>query len=184
MAEPMPDAPSTQETAVSRTLQEVIKEAKRIEERTRLTSKGHFKAAAVWANVHFFIGIPTVVLAAIASALVHSQIGDTKIDVAIMSVAVAALTAIQTFLNPSEREQKHLVAGNNYASLENRVRIFWTIQCWQEADSDAALTARVLHFSEEDDRLKNSCPQIPGWAYLLAKRAVAKGETTYEVDKA
>ena len=59
-------------------------------------------------------------LAAIASALAHSQVSDTKIDVAIISVAVAALTALQTFLNPSEREQKHLVAGNNYASLENR----------------------------------------------------------------
>jgi hypothetical protein len=179
----MPDASTTEESIVSRTLQEVIKEAKRIEERSRLTSKSHFKAAAVWANLHLLVGIPAVVLAAIASALAHSQVSDTKIDVAIISVAVAALTALQTFLNPSEREQKHLVAGNNYASLENRTRIFWTIQCWQEPNSDSALTARVLHLSEEDDKLKSSSPPIPGWAYFLAKRAVAKGETTYDVDK-
>jgi hypothetical protein len=175
---------TTEETIVSRTLQEVIREAKRIEERSRLTSKSHFKAAAVWANLHLLLGIPAVVLAAIASALVHSQVSDTKTEVGIISVAVAALTALQTFLNPSEREQKHLVAGNNYASLENRTRIFWTIQCWQEADSDSALTARVLHLSEEDDKLKSSSPAIPGWAYFFARRAIAKGETTYEVDKA
>ncbi len=174
---------TTNEIPVSRTTQEVIKEAKRIEEAAKFSSKCHFKAASVWANFQLVIGIPTAALAAIASALVLSGFDSSHFAAGLISVVVAALVAVQTFLNPSERARNHLEAGNNYGSLENRVRIFWTIECWQDASSDSAVSARVIMFADERDKLNRTCPQIPGWAYPLAKRGISRGESSYEVDK-
>ena len=57
-----------QETVVSTTQKAVIKEAKRIEESALCTAKGHFAAAQFWANFHLWVGIPTAILATIASA--------------------------------------------------------------------------------------------------------------------
>lgn len=57
---------ATAETPVSKTKEEIIKESKRIEEGLLYSSKGHFAAAHFWNNFHLWIGIPMVLLSAIA----------------------------------------------------------------------------------------------------------------------
>ena len=173
---------TTGEVPASKTKQEIIKEAKRIEESALYSSKGHFVAAYVWSNVHLGVGLLMVIGTASAAALAMSPFDQRHITAAAVYVIVAVLSAILTFLNGNERAGCHLNAGNHYDSLTSRVRVFWTIECW-EGDSEAELATKLQALASERDRLNLSTPQIPYWAYRIAKRQIAAGEASYQADK-
>src|SRR5262245_4505588 len=100
-------------------------EAMRIEEDSLHSSKSHFEAANLWVKLHLSLGIPAAILAAIAGV---SALKECPVVAGILSFAVAALSALSTFLNPSERANAHLNAGNQYMSVRNRARIFREIE--------------------------------------------------------
>ena len=173
---------TTAEESVSKTKEEIIKEAKRIEEVLLYSSKGHFASAHFWGNFHLWIGVPAVLASSIAGAAALAKFDPQHTVAGVLSIAVAALSAIMTFLNPNEKVSMHLKSGNDYDSLMNQVRIFWSIDCW-ESESEKVLTEKLKYFSEQKDRLNHSCPQIPKWAYKLAKKGIEDGEGDYAVDK-
>lgn len=178
----MNDQKITAEKAISKTKEEIIKEAKRIEESTLYSSKGHFVAAQFWTYFHFFVGIPMVLCAAGAGASALSKFDKSGVLIGILSIVATAIAALITFLNPNEKANVHLNSGNNYDSLQNRIRIFWSIDCWRE-ESEQVLTEKLKYFSEQKDKLNQSSPQIPWWAYKIAKRGIQAGEADYKVDK-
>lgn len=177
----MPNQRTAREVVSSKTTEEVINEAKRIEESALHSAKGHFEAAAFWNKFHlYYVGIPTVILAAVIAALSHGN--DYHIPVGIISLIVAGLTALQTFLDPNRRATSHFDAGNSYDAVQNAVRIFRTIECWQD-NSPRALTEKLKEFMAEKDRLNRHCPPIPTWAYRRAKKGIDAGEGSYRVDE-
>lgn len=177
MSEPI----TTQEKEVSLTKEAVLEEAKRIEENCLHSAKGHFVVAHFWNNFHLWLGIPSVVLAALAGAAAFAKFDTDNIIAGILSIIVVVLTSITTFLNPKERSSVHLTSGNNYDSLLTRARIFWTIECSRE-NSEEILTSRLKDLSDHRDRLNRESPQIPRWAYLKAKQGIEAGEANYKVD--
>lgn len=182
MGEIMNTQKTTSEKQIAKAKEEIIKEAKRIEESALYTSKGHFAAAYFWSNFHLWIGIPIVVLASISGASIIAKIDSYGLVVGVLSIFIAALSSVMTFLNPNQKSSAHLNAGNNYDSLQNNVRIFWSIDCWRE-ESDSLLTERLKYYSEQKDKLNQSNPQVPGWAYKKGKAGIKSGEADYEIDK-
>ncbi len=170
---------TTAEQPVSKAKLEIMKESKRIEEASLYSAKGHFAAAHSWANFHLIIGIPVVVLAAVTGS---SFICNNNILAGVLSLIIAVLSAIMTVLNPNEMSSSHLNAGNGYDALQNEVRIFRAVDCWREV-SDQILTERLKNFSDQKGKLNQGSPQIPWWAYQIAKRGIETGEGSYEVDK-
>ncbi|MES3005395.1 MAG: SLATT domain-containing protein [Patescibacteria group bacterium] len=167
------------EITASKTKEQVIAEAQRIEESSMYSSKGHFAAARIWTNFHMCIGLPMVILSVIAGA---SLLKEHVLISGVLSIIVAVLSGIMTFLNPNERASKHFSAGNHYDSLQVKARIFRTIDCWREP-SDQVLTDRLATYLDHREKLKQGSPQIPYWAYQMAKRGIEAGEAIYEVDK-
>lgn len=182
MAKIMSKKVSTAEKPVSKTKEEIMKEAKRIEEAVLYSSKGHFEAAKFWGNFHLIIGVPVVILSAIAGASALSQFDNSKTIAGLLSILVAALTSLMTFLNPNEKASGHQEAGNNYDALQNKVRMFWSIDCWKEKSEDV-LTEKLIQFSENKNKLNLNSPLIPWFAYQAAKRGIERGEAEYKVDK-
>lgn len=86
-----------------------------------------------------------------------------------------------TFLNPNEKAAKHKAAGNAYDALMNRVRIFWSIDCWRD-QSDGLLTKELKDLSEQKNKLNQSAPEDFPFAYRIAKKGIEAGEGKYEVD--
>lgn len=169
---------ATAETKVSLTSIAIIEEAKRIEENCLYSAKGHYVAAHFWSKFHLWIGVPSVILAAIAGTTAfvkHSTIAG------IISICVTILTAISTFLDPKQRNSSHFAAANNYDTLQSSVRRFWSIECRSGASEDL-LTHKLDDFSVERDRLNRESPQIPRWAFIIAKKNIANGEADYSVD--
>lgn len=173
---------TTAEKSISKTKEEVIKEAKRIEEALLYSSKGHFAAGYLWTRSHLFLGIPIVILSALAGASALSQFDPNHVWAGVISLIVVVLSSIMTFLNPNEKSEIHRKAGNNYDALMNKIRIFWSIDCWRE-DSEKVLTEKLRLFSEHKSKLNDECPQVPWWAYRIAKKGIEGGEGDYAVDK-
>jgi hypothetical protein len=172
---------TTNEENVSLTKEAIIKEAKRLEENILYTSKGHFVASHFWSHFHLWIGVPTVILAAIAGTISFAQFENHNIITGILAIIVVILTSITTFLNPKERADTHFLSGNKYDSLLSRIRIFWTIECRNE-NSENILTDNLKVLAHERDRLNRECPQVPKLAYLKAKKGIEEGEATFQVD--
>jgi hypothetical protein len=173
--------PTTAERPVSKTRNEIIREAQRMEENLLYSSKGHFAAAHSWNTFHLRVGIPLVILSAILGASAFSDFDKTHIVAGIASLLVVALSSVMTFLNPNQRATTHLNAGNNYDALMNSVRIFWSIDCWRD-ESEQVLTERLKYFSEQKAKLNQSAPQIPRRAYKTAQKGIASGEGIYQID--
>lgn len=169
---------TTAETRISLTSLAIIEEAKRIEENSLYSAKGHYVAAHFWSNFHLWIGIPSVILAAIAGTTAF--VNHTTIA-GVIAICVTILTAISTFLDPKQRNNSHFSAANNYESLQSSVRRFWTIEC-RTAASLELLTHKLDDFSVDRDKLNRESPQIPRWAYNIAKRYIANGEADFSVD--
>ncbi len=173
---------TTAEQAPSRSKQEVIKEAQRVEEALLYSSKGHFAAAQFWRRLHLWTGIPISITSAIAGASALSDFDASGLIAGVLAIIVAVLTGVVTFLNPNERAAGHFMAANKYDALMNRVRIFWSIDCWNDA-TDQVLTSQLLDYSAQKDALNQNCAQIPEGAYRLAKKGITNGEGSYSVDR-
>lgn len=172
---------STAERPVSRAHDEIVAEAQRIEEAALYSSKGHFKAAEMWGLFHLGFGLAIVILAAIAGAKAFSKLDTNGIIAGWLSILVAVLSSVTTFLSPHKKQQDHLSAGNEYEALRNRVRIFRTIECWGDS-SDATLSAALIKFAEDKDSVNRASPQISFLAYRLAKFGIDHGEGDFKVD--
>lgn len=170
------------EMVVSQRKEEIIKEGKRIEESSLYSSKGHFAAAAIWRKLHFSLGLPATVLAAVAAASAFAQFDAGNTVGGWISIVVAALSGLSTFLNPNEKAAAHFAAANNFDALQSKARIFWTIDC-RGNDSDQVLTNRLKDLAEEKSELNRKSPQIPRYAYLIARKGISAGEADYRVDK-
>ena len=99
----MPSQTTASETVISQRKEEIIKEAKRIEEASLYSSKGHLSAAAFWRGLHFSLGLPTTILAAIAAASAFAQFDSGHTVRGWISICVATLSGLSTFLNPNEK---------------------------------------------------------------------------------
>jgi hypothetical protein len=172
---------TTAERSISQAREEVIKEAQRIEEGTAFTAKEHFTAAEVWRAAHFTLGLITVVLATLAGAKAFSKFDADGTIAGWLSIIVAVLSAVTTFLNPNKRATEHLSAGNKYDALTSKARIFRTIDCWGDG-SDNSLASKLKTYSEERSTLNKASPPLFWLAYRIAKRNIERGQTTFAVD--
>jgi hypothetical protein len=88
-----------------------------------------------------------VVFSGVAGASALSSFDENHLIAGILSIVVAALSGVMTFVNPHEKTASHLNAGNHYDSLMNQIRIFWSIDCWHD-ESEEVLTEKLKHFSD------------------------------------
>ena len=172
---------------MSATLREnLVREARRIEEDGLHSSKGHYAAAERWRNVHLRTGVPTAALTAIAGLVIVGGPEDfigVPLDLVFGLVAIAGAisTAVMTFLGPEKRSTEHHAAGDRYNALKGRARRFREIDALGSF-TDSELSERLDALVEERDGLNQSSPLVPKSAYEKAKKGIEAGEATYEVD--
>lgn len=163
-------------------LDPLVDEAKRVEEDATYSSKRHFVTATYWSRFHLRTGIPTAVLAAIAGVTSFSQFDSHNVVAGVIAMFVAALSGLNTFLNPSERAGAHSEAGNRYLALRNRTRVFYNIDCRGES-TQQDLAEQLKQLANQRDELNQSSPITPDWAFEKARKGIEAGEARYAVDK-
>lgn len=177
---------TTGEAPQSKAKAQIIDEAKRLEETTLYSSKGHHNAAAGWGRGNLWLGLPTTVLSTLVGAASFAQFAKQSPEVALaagcISIAIAVLSGVTTFLNPNKRESAHLAAAHGFDKLNNDARVFWSVECWLE-ESETILTGKLKEMIDRKNDLNSKSPQIPNWAYEKAKAGIAAGEAEFKVDK-
>lgn len=178
---------STSERPPSQTRDQVIIEAKRLEESTLFSCKGHHQAAQSWKNRHLWLGLPTVIISALVGVAAFTKYADEYPYVGVVGVVFAfvvpVLSGITTFFNPNEKEAAHLAAAHGFDRLNNAARMFWSIDCWAADATDEGLTSQLKLLVAEKDELNKSSPQIPRSAYIKAKKGIEDGEASFKVDR-
>lgn len=153
-------------------------EARRIEEDALYSARGHFEAARGWSFVHYAIGVPTTTLAAIAGgSFIDGCVGVG----AVLSLVVTALSAVSLFLNPSDKSTQHHSAGTRFNAVRNQARVFREIELLLPAEVPG-MVDRVKTLGARRDELNEASPQIPRWAFVLARRGIKSGEASHAVD--
>jgi len=160
--------------------EKIISEAKRIEEDSLYSAKGHFYAGQCWVNINLWLGGISAVLSAIAGASALSQFDYHNIVAGGLSIIVASLTAVITFINPSERSVVHQKIGNEYNALRNDTRIFYDIEVNDMEDKRAIEDLKKLN--SKRNKLNLESHQIPNWAFEKARKGIEEGEAKYKVD--
>jgi len=159
----------------------VAKEAERIEEDALYSAKRHFNAAAYWNNLHLVLGLPTALIAGISGISALSGFNHHSLLAGALAILVAGLTALTTFLNPSQRATYHHDFGNRYNALRNKARILREIESL--TTSPAELTKEIKALNRERDELNQKAPQTPRWAFTQARAGIEEGEAQYQADK-
>jgi hypothetical protein len=164
---------------MSETLTKIIAEAKRIEEDSEHSAKGHFNAADRWAGYHLRIGLPAAILAAVAGATAFANHSEIAGSLALLSTA---LTTVLTFLKPSEHAENHRAVAGQYLALRNRTRMFRDLELVDDIQIAAART-RLEELAETRDELNQTSPGIPRKDYEKAKADIDSGRSQYLVDR-
>ncbi|MBI4321876.1 MAG: SLATT domain-containing protein [Chloroflexi bacterium] len=96
-------------------------EASRLEEDCLYSARGHLEATRIQGWINMALGLPGILVAAYAS---RAAIRADNTAAAVLAGLVAALTALHTFLNPSEQGAKHHAAGTQFLALRRDFRMF------------------------------------------------------------
>ena len=154
-------------------------EARRIEEDTEHSAKGHFNAAERWGWYHLAIGLPAAVLAAIAGGTAFADLPQLAGSLAILSTA---MTTVLTFLKPSEHAENHKAVAGQYLSLRNQTRLFRELDLEETPDPELA-KKRLVELANVRDDLNQASPGISRKDYEKARADIEQGYSQYRVDK-
>lgn len=151
----------------------------RIEEDCMHSGKSHFNAAERWNAYHYWIGLPAVILSALAGTAFFS---DAPVAGGIMSAVVAVLTGVQTFLKPAERAAASKSAGDQYLGLKNDARVFREVRLHHTCDDQASIDG-LYEFTKRRNELNLASPQFARRDFEKARRGIEAGEALHHVDK-
>lgn len=154
-------------------------ELERIEEDCIHSGKAQFNAGVRWGRYHLWLGLPAVVLSAMAGAAFFK---DQPEIAGAMSSVVAILTALMTFLKPSERAAAHKSSGDQYLTLRNDARVLRTIKLDALCD-DAAAVANLEDITKRRNELNQASAQASRKDFDKARKGIDEGEADHAVDK-
>lgn len=109
--------------------EEVFNRAKRYKESCVYLSSQHYRGAEKALRQHQLIGIPVVIIGTVVTTSIFATVNSSpsfgwKIAAGIVSLIGAILSALQTFLKPSDKAAEHKASAANYRALARRVDFF------------------------------------------------------------
>lgn len=155
------------------------KEAERIEEDTIHSAKGHFNAADTWRRRHYWLGIPATIFGALAGAAIVKNCQELA---GILSLLATILTALVTFLKPTDKASSHKTVADQYLALRNDTRIFREIEVFEDEDGKS-LSDKLKSLAARRNELNQSSPDMPRKAFEAARKGINEGENQYRADK-
>lgn len=169
--QPMTSSPGSEDA--NRPLPYIVQEDiiyRAVERKTlcRVLSQAHIDVSIRWSTAHLYIGIPSTVLAAVASVqAINSLGGEYQFFSVVIAVLVAILAPLLTFLDPNGRANNHLNASRIYEQMADQYDSF-ILKCRLEPRSIKEefddLTQLNFAYSES----KKNLPACPEWAYQKA----------------
>ena len=159
--------------------EKIADELQRMEEDCTHSGKAHFNAADRWARWNYLFGIPSVILSTAAGAAFFK---DYPILAGTMTLVVAVLTSLMTFLKPGEKSSQHKSSGDQYLALRNNSRVYREIELSAVADDKTAFEA-LSGLTTRRDELNQASPAFSRADFEKARAGIEQGEAKHAVDK-
>jgi hypothetical protein len=159
-------------------LRRIRQEIKRIEEESFIAAEKHYASETPWFRWTYWLGIPASLLAAVSSTMSFAQVDKRGIIVGVVSMIVAILAGMLTYLDPSKKANAHHASAKSYEALFRKARLLHRVVSLKEDADLHKLEADLnLLLTEYIEISKNSLP-IPGEAYKIMdnKRKMGKEE--------
>ncbi len=122
-----------------------------------LIKNAHYDAGRFYEKLFFMFGIPVIILSAITGGTEVFEIVDQKIG-GVISLCIAVLAGLQTFLKFSQRSERHRISGARYSSIVRSLEEAMLAL----AESPKTAQTSLHEIKKEMDSLANECPEIPG----------------------
>jgi len=116
----------------------------------------HYEAGLFYERLFLALGIPVIVLSALTGGSeILGTIGQHVGGV--ISLCIAVIAGLQTFLKFSQRSERHRVAGARYGGMKRSL---------EEAkitlsESGEGAKAEIHEIKKQLDALANECPELP-----------------------
>jgi hypothetical protein len=143
-------------------------EALRIELASLLAAERHYAAETPWYHWNLIIGIPSTVLAAVAGAAAFSKLANSEIVAGSISIVVAVLSGLITFVDPKKNFADHHASAKGYEALYHQAGLFYRVESRPTHTTEAELLEKLKELSSEFDRLNTQSQPISGQAYKHA----------------
>jgi hypothetical protein len=113
------------------TLNRIRAEAKHIAEASLLAAERHYAAETPWYHWNYLLGIPSTILAAVAGAAAFSKIAHSELVAGGISIVVAILSSLTTFLDPHKKASTHHNSAKAYEALYHNAGFFYRTGLWR-----------------------------------------------------
>lgn len=153
-------------------------ELQRVEEDCTYSGKAHFNASDRWGSYHLWLGVPAVLVTTLAGT---TFLTDQPAIAGGLSMLAAILTALVTFLKPSERALAHKSSGDQYLILRNDARVLRTVRLNAVPD-EAATIASLDEVVKRRNELNQVSPQFARRDFEKARKGIEEGEARHAVD--
>ena len=146
----------------------------------RIFHRAHSRAAVSYERKNIALGLPTVVLTAVAGTTVFTTISSSpdtwvKVLTGVMSLTAAVLAALQTFLRYSELAERHKGAAQSYGMLRRELEEMLAQST--STDPPAPPPADFMKsFRERWDGVDRESPNLPQRIYDEAEAQVAEAK--------
>ena len=152
--------------------QGVVDKTRVLYEDALYTEKALFWLATQWRRSHYWIGIPSCIVSAVAGG---ALLDGRPLLAGVLTTVAAVLTALLTFLEPKEVFKKYHESGVQYGVLRGKIERFKDIDL--DGNFDAA-SARVTleQLATEKGEMQKAAPHTGGVAYFFAKRSIQNKE--------
>jgi len=157
--------------------QNILNEAKRIEEDSLNAVLEHYSVANRYDRIHWYIGVPAMVLAIIAGSMSLSPFENFHMIGGIVAIIAAGFASAMLFIHPNEQANFHRYAGNRFNALRNSVRFFYEVEA-ESLTSDVELTHRIGELPAMRDELNLVSPATPYQTLRQAKKNYPDKEIT------
>lgn len=132
--------------------------------RARESQFAHYRSASRYAFLARLLGIPSVVLSAVAGTALFATLQkettsfDLRLALGLISVLAGVLAALQTFLGLGARADRHRAAGSAYGAVRREIEQYHAVPPPRTAEAVKAVMNRLR---ERLDAIAEKAPDVP-----------------------
>lgn len=143
--------------------------------RARESQFAHYRAANHYAAASRWLGVPSVLLSAVVGTTLFATLQEggvapaLQVGAALVALAAAALSALQTFLGCDEKAAKHRAAAASYGAVRREIEQHQLMRTQSRTDAEGLVDTLRRHL----DDVGASAPDISSRLWKAAQNDIA-----------